>query len=102
MARALDELGRSPYPRLVVETALLRLSAIEPLVEVDDLVQQVQRLASRLVTALVEQYAQRRMAGLLTRVEEQRATLEDSARKCLVDALSEADLETLGEDLGAV
>jgi DNA polymerase-3 subunit gamma/tau len=48
IARALDELGRSPYPRLVVETALLRLSAIEPLVEVDDLVQQVQRLASRL------------------------------------------------------
>jgi DNA polymerase-3 subunit gamma/tau len=40
--------GRSPYPRLVVETALLRLSAIEPLVEVDDLVQQVQQLASRL------------------------------------------------------
>ncbi len=58
-----------------------------------------ERLASRLVTALVEQYAQRRMAGLLTRVEEQRATLEDSARKCLVDALSEADLETLGEAL---
>jgi DNA polymerase-3 subunit gamma/tau len=48
LARALDELGRSPYPRLVVETALLRLSAIEPLIEVDDLVQQVQRLASRL------------------------------------------------------
>jgi DNA polymerase-3 subunit gamma/tau len=48
LSRALDELGRSPYPRLVVETALLRLSAIEPLVAVDDLVQQVQRLASRL------------------------------------------------------
>jgi DNA polymerase-3 subunit gamma/tau len=48
LSRALDELGRSPYPRLVVETALLRLSAIEPLVAVDDLVQQVQQLASRL------------------------------------------------------
>ncbi|MFC1654203.1 DNA polymerase III subunit gamma/tau [Myxococcota bacterium] len=48
LARALDELGRSPYPRLVVETALLRLSAIEPLVAVDDLFQQVQRLASRM------------------------------------------------------
>jgi DNA polymerase-3 subunit gamma/tau len=48
LARALDELGRSPYPRLVVETALLRLSAVEPLVEVDDLVQQVQQLAGRL------------------------------------------------------
>jgi len=48
LSRALDELGRNPYPRLVVETALLRLSAIEPLVAVDDLVQQVQQLASRL------------------------------------------------------
>jgi DNA polymerase-3 subunit gamma/tau len=48
LSRALDELGRSPYPRLVVETALLRLSAIEPLVAVDDLVGQVQRLAARL------------------------------------------------------
>jgi DNA polymerase-3 subunit gamma/tau len=48
LSRALDELGRSPYPRLVVETALLRLSAIEPLVAIDDLVGQVQRLAARL------------------------------------------------------
>ena len=48
LSRALDDLGRSPYPRLVVETALLRLSAIEPLVEIDDLVGQVQNLAARL------------------------------------------------------
>jgi pyruvate-ferredoxin/flavodoxin oxidoreductase len=58
-----------------------------------------ERLASRLVAALVEQHSQRRMAGLLKSVEEQRASLEEKARKCLVEALSEADLETLGEAL---
>ena len=58
-----------------------------------------ERLASRLVAALVEQHAQRRMAGLLKKVDEQRASLEENARKCLVEALSEADLETLGEAL---
>lgn len=58
-----------------------------------------ERLDSRLVVALVEQHAQRRMAGLLKKVEEQRANLEENARKCLVEALSEADLETLGEAL---
>jgi pyruvate-ferredoxin/flavodoxin oxidoreductase len=58
-----------------------------------------ERLASRLVAALVEHHAQRRMAGLLSRVEEQRASLEENARKCLLEALSEADLATLGEAL---
>jgi len=61
-----------------------------------------ERLASRLVAALVEQHAQRRMAGLLKNLEEQRANLEQKARECLTEGLSEADMSTLGEALGTL
>jgi DNA polymerase III subunit gamma/tau len=45
LSRALGDLPRSPYPRLVLETALLRLSAVEPLLDVGDLVERVERLS---------------------------------------------------------
>jgi pyruvate-ferredoxin/flavodoxin oxidoreductase len=58
-----------------------------------------ERLASRLVAALVEHHAQRRMAGLLKKIEEERAKLEQKARARLAEGLSEADLKTLEEAL---
>jgi pyruvate-ferredoxin/flavodoxin oxidoreductase len=61
-----------------------------------------ERLSSRLLAGLVEHHAQRRMAGLLKRIEEQRANLEQKARECLAEGLSEADMETLGEALSTV
>ncbi len=45
LARTAAELARNPYPRLVLETALLRLSVIEPVVAVDDLLARVEHLA---------------------------------------------------------
>jgi len=45
LVRALSELSRSPYPRLTLETALLRLSAVEPLVEIGSLVERVAELS---------------------------------------------------------
>ncbi|HUU00955.1 MAG TPA: DNA polymerase III subunit gamma/tau [Myxococcota bacterium] len=45
LVRALSELSRSPYPRLTLETALLRLSAVEPLVEIGSLVDRVAELS---------------------------------------------------------
>jgi len=45
LVRALSELSRSPYPRLTLETALLRLSAVEPLVEIGSLVNRVAELS---------------------------------------------------------
>ncbi len=51
LARALEEIARNPHPRLVLETALLRLSAAEPLFEVGDLLGQVQDLARQLEAA---------------------------------------------------
>jgi DNA polymerase III subunit gamma/tau len=47
LARALDDLPRSPYPRLVLETALLRLSAVEPLLEVVDVLERVEQLSKQ-------------------------------------------------------
>jgi len=61
-----------------------------------------ERLASRLVAGLVEHHAQRRMAGLLERIEAQRTSLEQKARERLTEELSEADLSTLGAALDGV
>jgi DNA polymerase III subunit gamma/tau len=47
LSRALEELGRNPYPRLVLETALLRICAIDSLLPVDDLLSRVEDLARR-------------------------------------------------------
>ncbi|MBN2496564.1 MAG: DNA polymerase III subunit gamma/tau [Deltaproteobacteria bacterium] len=48
LARAAEELARSPFPRLVLEAALLRLSVIEPAVSIDELLARVESLAGRL------------------------------------------------------
>jgi DNA polymerase III subunit gamma/tau len=40
-----DEVGRSAYPKLVLEMALLRLASMEPLVPVDELLQRLETLA---------------------------------------------------------
>jgi len=45
MSRALEDLARHPVPRLVVETALLRLATLEPLADLASLVQKVEQLA---------------------------------------------------------
>ena len=39
-----DEVGRSPYPKLVLEMTVLRLAAMEPLVPVDDLLRRLEAL----------------------------------------------------------
>jgi pyruvate-ferredoxin/flavodoxin oxidoreductase len=54
-----------------------------------------ERLAARLVVAAVEQHAQRRTAGLVQRLGEQRANLEGRVRELLGEGLSAADLDTL-------
>jgi DNA polymerase-3 subunit gamma/tau len=46
--RAADELVRSPHPRLVVETALLKLVSLEPTVGLDALTARLEALAARL------------------------------------------------------
>lgn len=61
-----------------------------------------ERLASRLVAALVEQHGQRRMASMLESIEKQRSNLEEKVRECLAEGLSGADLDTLEEALGTV
>ncbi len=43
-----DEVARAPYPKLVLEMALLRLTALPPLVPVDELLQRVGELEARL------------------------------------------------------
>jgi len=48
LSRTASELARNPYPRLVVETALLRLAVLEPIVAIDELVARIERLAGRL------------------------------------------------------
>ena len=48
LGRTASELARNPFPRLVVETALLRLAVLEPVVAIDELVARVERLAARL------------------------------------------------------
>jgi DNA polymerase-3 subunit gamma/tau len=48
LSRTAGELARHPYPRLVLETALLRLAVIEPVVAVDELLARVEQLAGRL------------------------------------------------------
>jgi pyruvate-ferredoxin/flavodoxin oxidoreductase len=61
-----------------------------------------ERLAARLVTALVEHHAQRCVAGLLKTLEERRVKLEQSVREHLAEGLSAADLNTLEEALAGV
>jgi DNA polymerase-3 subunit gamma/tau len=48
LCKTINELGYHPYPRLALETALLRLSAIEPVMAIDDLVTRVEHLAKHL------------------------------------------------------
>lgn len=43
-SKALYELGINPYPRIVVEIALLRLSAVEPLLEIGTLIERLDNL----------------------------------------------------------
>jgi DNA polymerase-3 subunit gamma/tau len=50
LSKASEDLGRHPYPRLALETALLRLSAIEPMVQVDDLLARIEDLSARIGT----------------------------------------------------
>ncbi|MBW1808153.1 MAG: DNA polymerase III subunit gamma/tau [Deltaproteobacteria bacterium] len=47
LARALEDLPRSPYPRLVLEIALLRLAAIEPLLDIADVLERVEQLSKK-------------------------------------------------------
>jgi len=54
-----------------------------------------ERLAARLVTALLEHHAQRRLAGLVETLAERRATLEQRARERLAEGLTAADMGTL-------
>ena len=46
LSRTAEEISKNPYPRLVLETALLRLSVIEPMVSVDELLTRVENLAA--------------------------------------------------------
>ncbi len=50
LSRASEDLGRHPYPRLALETALLRLLAIEPMVGVDELLARIENLSARVGT----------------------------------------------------
>jgi DNA polymerase-3 subunit gamma/tau len=47
LLQADDEVGRSAYPKLVLEMALVRLATLEPLVPVDELLQRLEALAGR-------------------------------------------------------
>jgi DNA polymerase-3 subunit gamma/tau len=42
-----EEVGRAPYPKLVLEMALLRLTALPPLVPVDELLRRIGELETR-------------------------------------------------------
>ena len=57
LSRSAEEIGRNPYPRLVLETALLRLAVVEPLVSIDELLSRVEKLASGLEGPLKRQSA---------------------------------------------
>ena len=48
LSRTAGDLARHPHPRLVLETALLRLAVIEPVVAVDELLARVEQLAGQL------------------------------------------------------
>jgi pyruvate-ferredoxin/flavodoxin oxidoreductase len=61
-----------------------------------------ERLAGRLVSALVEHHSQRRMARLVGTLDEERGKLEQTLREQLADGLSTAALDTLTEALGRV
>jgi pyruvate-ferredoxin/flavodoxin oxidoreductase len=58
-----------------------------------------QRLAGRLVTALAEHHAQRRVAATLKRIEELRESLAQGLRGALAESLSGTGPETLAEAL---
>ena len=59
-----------------------------------------ERLAGRLVAGLVEYHGQRRMAGLVKALEEERDKLEQTLRGRLAEGLSATHLDTLTEALG--
>ncbi len=61
-----------------------------------------ERLAARLVTGLVEHHAQRRLARLLTALEEEREALVQTLHARLGEGLSGADPDTLAEALDRV
>jgi DNA polymerase-3 subunit gamma/tau len=46
-----EEVGRAPYPKLVLEMALLRLAALPPLLPVDDLLERLSDLEERARTS---------------------------------------------------
>jgi DNA polymerase-3 subunit gamma/tau len=50
LSKASEDLGRHPYPRLALETALLRLLAIEPMVGVDEVLARIENLSGRIGT----------------------------------------------------
>ena len=58
-----------------------------------------QRLAGRLVTALVEHHAQRRVSATLKRIEELRESLAEGLRGALAESLSATGPDTLAEAL---
>ncbi len=50
LSRCAEDLGRHPYPRLVLETSLLRLTAIEPVVSIDELLARAEALAKQVTS----------------------------------------------------
>ncbi len=61
-----------------------------------------ERLAGRLVAALLEHHSQRQLAALVKTLEEQRSTLEQRVREQLAEGLSATDMDTLSEALSGV
>ena len=61
-----------------------------------------ERLAGRLVAALIEYHGQRRMARLVKELDEQQEKLDQTLRERLAEGLSAANLDTLTEALGRV
>jgi pyruvate-ferredoxin/flavodoxin oxidoreductase len=61
-----------------------------------------ERLAGRLVAALLEHHSQRQLAELVGTLEEQRSSLEQRVREQLAEGLSATDMDTLSEALSGV
>ncbi len=61
-----------------------------------------ERLAGRLVAALLEHHSQRQLAELVGTLEEQRSTLEQRVREQLAEGLSATDMDTLSQALSGV
>jgi pyruvate-ferredoxin/flavodoxin oxidoreductase len=61
-----------------------------------------ERLAGRLVAALLEHHSQRHLAELVGTLEEQRSSLEQRVREQLAEGLSATDMDTLSQALSGV